>query len=544
MAPAAASDERPNVLLIISDDQGFAETGFHGNADIRTPNLDRLAGESVEFVRFYACPLCAPTRASLMTGRYHYRTGVLETYLGRALMRPEETTLAETLSAAGYRTAIFGKWHLGDNYPMRAMDQGFGESLVHRGGGIGQPSDQPGTGYFDPILCHNGRDEKQTGYCTDVLADAAVRFISQPAEAPFFVYLATNAPHAPLIVDEKYASPYRAAGLDDKTSRIYGMITNLDENVGKVLDALDRLDLSRRTIVIFMTDNGLTSDHFTAGLRGKKASVYEGGIRVPFLFRWPGHAEAGRKVDVPGAVIDVLPTLCEATGARLPAAVVDGRSLMPLVRGDSEEWQERALFFQVHRGDAPEKYRSFCAVTNRYKLVQAGGILDQPLPATPRFELFDLVADAGESSDVSAEHGETTARLKAAYERWFDDVTAAGFEPPRIHIGTKQENPTVLTRQDWRGPLAGWRKESLGYWDLEVADRGTYTVVLTFDEPRGPVTLALELGGKTLMKEVPAQATSGAFEAIELGKGSARLQAWIEQDGKRTGVRFAEVQRL
>ena len=268
-----------------------------------------------------------------MTGRYYYRTGVVDTFLGRSLMYPDETTIAELLGKAGYRTGIWGKWHLGDNYPMRAMDQGFQEALVIRGGGIGQRR-SPGSSYFDPILFHNGEQVKHRGYCTDVYFDAALAWIEENRTRPFFAYLPTNAPHGPLEIDEKYVAPFRDLGLSDDTAKVYGMVANIDENVGRLLAKLRELDLERDTIVIFMTDNGPRPERYNAGMRDLKGSPYQGGIRVPFFVRWPARLRAGRKVDRIAADIDILPTLLEACGVPMPPEVkLDGRSLLPLALG-------------------------------------------------------------------------------------------------------------------------------------------------------------------------------------------------------------------
>ncbi|MDQ3651361.1 MAG: sulfatase-like hydrolase/transferase, partial [Acidobacteriota bacterium] len=262
--------KRPNVILIITDDQGHGDLGFHGNPKIKSPNIDRLARESTRFVNFYVSPVCAPTRASLMTGRYNYRTGVVDTYLGRAMMHPDEVTLAEMLSRAGYRTGIFGKWHLGDNYPMRPMDQGFEESLIHFGGGIGQPSDPAvpgGSSYFDPVLQHNGKQVKTKGYCSDVYTDAAINFITENRNKPFFTYLAFNAPHTPLQVPRSYFEQYKGMKLDrsefpstghtlpanvdsDTTAKVYGMVTNIDDNLGRLFSKLEELRIADNTILI------------------------------------------------------------------------------------------------------------------------------------------------------------------------------------------------------------------------------------------------------------------------------------------------------
>ena len=281
----------------MTDDQGWAQLGYHGDPVLRTPHLDALAAESVEMTRFYVSPVCAPTRAALLTGRYNYRTGVVDTYIGRAMLEPSEVTIAEMLRDAGCRTGIFGKWHLGDNYPLRSVDQGFEESVVHRGGSIVQPSDPPGgSDYFDPILFHNGVQRRFQSYVTDVVVDEAIRWIGAGDGRPFFVYVPTNAPHSPYLVPDTYREPYAAQGLSDRDARIYGMITNIDDNVGRLVAHLDSQGLTEDTLVIFMTDNGPTTRLYHAGLRAQKGSVHENGVRVPFFVRWPARL-AARRID-------------------------------------------------------------------------------------------------------------------------------------------------------------------------------------------------------------------------------------------------------
>lgn len=567
-APFSWGAERPNVLLIMSDDQGYGDLGVHGNPVVQTPNIDRFAAESVEFRSFYVCPVCAPTRASLMTGRYNYRTRVTDTYLGRALMDPDETTLAEMLSKAGYRTGIFGKWHLGDNYPMRPIDQGFDEALVLKGGGIGQPSDPPGgESYFDPVLQHNGKQVKTKGYCSDVYTDAAIKFIEKAGGQPFFVYLPFNAVHAPLEVPEKDYELYKDQDLspsrfpdvgypmpkkfpEDTTARVYGMVTNIDTNVGRLLKKLDELKVADNTVVIFMTDNGPQQPRYNAGLRGRKGSVYEGGIRVPFFVRWPGHTAKGRKVDQPAAHIDIAPTLLEACGAEVPEDVhLDGVSLLDLIEGKADKLPGRILFSQWHRGDVPEKYRAFEARGRRWKLVQALGVKEEPFTQNPEFELFDVINDPYEIHDQADDHPEVVARLKKAYSDWFDDVCSTrGFDPPRIALGDPHENPSVLTRQDWRGAKAGWKPGSLGQWAVDVKDKGPYRVTLTF-QPPGPkgARLHLDLGGASEDAEIDADSTSHTFTRVSLQAGPSLLRASIQPyDEKKPeyGVNYAEVERL
>ena len=391
---AGASPERPNVLLIMTDDQGYGDLGFHGNPRIRTPNLDRLARQSVRLASFYVSPVCSPTRSSLLTGRYNYRTGVVDTFQGRSLMHPDEVTLAEMLAAAGYRTGIFGKWHLGDNAPLRAIDQGFQEALVIKGGGIGQASDPPGgSSYFDPVLQHNGQAAEVPGLLQRRLSPRPRSISSSAADdRPFFAYLAFNCPHSPY-----EAPPAELAQLprDEPASRrtfpSSGIRCPASVQLGREPRAGLRDGHEHRlergpppcpplrpvgwtgTRSSFSSPTTVPPDvRFNAGLRGLKGTVYEGGIHVPCFIRWPGQLAAGRVVDRIAAHIDMVPTLLEACGVAPPAGVrLDGKSLLPLLRGGPEDaWPDRTLFFQWHRGDRPEPGRAFAARSQQYKLLR------------------------------------------------------------------------------------------------------------------------------------------------------------------------------
>ncbi len=560
-APAEADPDRPpNVLLIVADDQGYGDLGADGNPQIKTPRLDALAGQSVRFRSFYVSPVCSPTRASLMTGRYAYRTGVVDTFRGRSLMHGDEVTLAEMLRPAGYRTGIFGKWHLGDNAPMRPIDQGFEEALVHRGGGIGQPSDTPGSGYFDPILIHNGREEKVRGYCSDVFADAAIRFIEADPARPFFAYLAFNAPHDPLIAPPKnleaYAGlvPYRGEPgvghplpprIDaEVTAKVYAMVSNLDANVGRVLDRLDALGLARDTIVVFLSDNGPQQVRFNGGMLDRKGSVHEGGIRVPCFVRWPGRLEPGRVVDRIAAHVDLAPTLLEACGVAKPEGVAfDGRSLLPLLEGRGGDWPDRTLFFQWHRGDVPQPRRAFAARSDRYKLVQPKGVEPVALPSLPRFELFDMVGDPLEMADVAGNRPDVVARMLEAYDGWFRDVRSTrNFEPPRIHLGSPVEDPATLTRQDWRGEATEWEPGGLGGWDVDVIRGGRYDLEVRH-APGPEAVVQVELGGSSASRKVAQGSRSCRFEAFELRQGPGRLRAWVERPSGKLAAHQVVVRR-
>ena len=532
----AQETRRPNVIVIITDDQGYGDLGCHGNDKIRTPHLDAFARQSVRLEWFYVMPVCSPTRACLLTGRYNYRTGVVDTFIGRSLMRPDEVTLAEMLGAAGYRTGIFGKWHLGDNYPLRAIDQGFQEALVLKGGGIGQPSDPPGgDGYFDPTLLENGKPVKTKGYVSDVITDAAIRFVEANRDTPFLTYIAFNAPHDPLQIAEAYVKPYKEAGLPESTSRVYGMVTNIDENLGRLFAKLEALKLAENTIVLFMADNGPQHDRYNAGMRARKGTVFDGGIRVPGYARWPARLKAGHKVDRIAAHIDVTPTMIEACGVSRPDVKFDGRSLLPLLTRQDTGWADRTLFFQWHRGDQPELGRACAARSQRWKLVR-----QQPNVAPL---LFDMAADPAEKNDVAAANPDAVKGLWEAYEAWFKDVSARGYEPARIHVGSEHEDPVLLTRQDWRGAKAGWGPQNVGHWEVHVAREGVYEVKLLFKALDRAARARVSLAGATAEKELEGGAKEVTL-SVRLPAGPSRLEPFLVQGERTLGVDYAEVKRM
>jgi arylsulfatase A-like enzyme len=548
----------------MTDDQGYGDLGYHGNPRVRTPHLDRFAKESVRLKSFYVSPVCSPTRASLMTGRYNYRTGVVDTFAGRSLMHPDEQTLAELLTAAGYRAGIFGKWHLGDNAPLRAIDQGFQEALVIKGGGIGQASDPPGgSHYLDPVLQHNGRPQKYRGYCSDIFTTAAIEFLSTPGDHPFFAYLAFNCPHEPLEAPEAELDSYRVVDLTpesfpqlgqsippslmspaDEIARVYAMVTNIDTNVGRVLSALEARGLDRDTIVIFLTDNGPARVRFNAGLRGWKGTVYDGGIHVPCYIRWPGHFPAGRAVDRIAAHIDIVPTLLEACGATPPASLrFDGRSLMPLLRGDSDvTWPERTLFFQWHRGDRPEPDRAFVARSQRYALLRR-----EPPPESrkvPPLELYDLEADPWQQHDLASREPRIVDAMHAEYLAWFKDVSSTrGFDPVRIAIGGDREDPTILTRQDWRGPRSGWGINDLGHWEVVVVRGGRFDVALRLTPRRFRTVAHLRLWGVERTMSLEPETEACTFRDVPFTAGRGRLEVWVEGNRATAGALDVTIRR-
>lgn len=557
---AASEPPRPNVILIMTDDQGIGDFGAMGNEVIETPHLDKMASNSATMTTFYVHPVCSPTRACLMTGRYNYRTRCIDTYLGRSMMEPEEVTVAEVLSDADYATGIFGKWHLGDCYPMRPMDQGFEEVLVHRGGGLAQPSEprENNRRYTNPILFHNGEQVQTNGFCTDVYFDAAMRFIEKSRRdgRNFFVYLPTNAPHGPYHdVPENLRKHYmekkeelaklivpdlRGQRLEseiDRLARIAAMITNVDQNVGRLFKKLEQLEITDDTLVIFLNDNGPNTRRYVGDLRGKKAEVHEGGVRAPLWLHWPAGLEKGYARDELSEHIDVMPTILDACDVAPSNVQLDGRSVLPLLQGKDVDWSDRTLAIQSHRGDVPLRYHNFMIRDSQWKLVHPSGFGGGGFRGEPDFQLYDITRDPDESRNLAEQEPQVVQRLKEAYDRWFDDVSSTrpdNYAPPRIWIGTPHEEETVLTRQDWRGGT--WARNSQGFWLLHVATAGTYTVQFEIYPESSAGTAELRIDGTTVRKEIASNTTTCTFDGVELSAGDARLDAALTHNGQEHGV--------
>jgi arylsulfatase A-like enzyme len=423
---AHAQAKRPNVVFVLTDDQGYGDLSCHGNPILKTPNLDALHARSVRFRDYHASPTCSPTRAALLTGRHEFRSGVTHTINERERLDPRAFTLAQLLKQIGYFTGIFGKWHLGDEADHQPGRRGFDEVFIHGGGGIGQTypgscGDAPGNRYSDPAILHNGVFEKTKGYCTDLFFDEALRWIDgrRKESSPFFCLITTNAPHLPLQCPAKYEALYAGKVTPDE-AKFFGMIANIDDNVGKLLARLKEWNLEENTIVVFMTDNGGTVGIklFNAGMRGAKVTPYLGGTRVPLFVSWPGHFPQGVDVDALTAHIDVFPTFAELTGAKIPANL-DGRSLVPLLRDKNAAWPDRTLFTHVGRWDKGKADASkyvLCSVrTSQYHLVQAS-------KKDVVWQLFDVRAEYGEQTDLAAKHPDVVRDLRGRLDRWWKEI--------------------------------------------------------------------------------------------------------------------------
>lgn len=565
----------PNVVLVLTDDQGYGDLGCHGNKYIKTPYLDNFYQESSRFTNFYSCPLCSPTRASLLTGRYNYRTGVIDTWVGLAMMRSEEITIAEKLKEAGYKTGIFGKWHLGDHYPLRPIDQGFDESLIHKGAGIGGRTNPPDNHYYDPILYHNETPKKFYGYCTDIFFQAAIQFIEKHAKEPFFVYIPTNVPHVPLEIKEKEVLPYLKMGLDEITAKHYAMLTNLDQNFGRLLSKLDELDLSTNTIVIFTSDNGpaYRDLRYNAGLREGKGSVYDGGIKVPFFIRWPKKIIGGKDIDRIAHFIDVFPTLidlCDISDSK--DLSLDGISLAPLLLAKKVDWPDRYLFFQQSRPDpnGVDRPRLFvhCAVRSQnYKIVMTSR--DPKKRQTEAIgleqtELYDMLRDPGETLNIARSHPHLVRKMRLAYEKWFNNVTK-NLSPVSIYLGSPLENPVILTNQDLYGPGAvaayvSWGRlsrdpqaepEGFGVWHVKTTRAGRYKITLRFGPLSGGREVPLKEGiavfklGKVYREEKIKEGSPRVSFFIELPQTEGALETYFtgqRKDGAKVTPFFVDIE--
>ncbi|MCL4192786.1 MAG: arylsulfatase [Thermoguttaceae bacterium] len=520
IAGAAEPRVRPNVLLILTDDQGYGDFSIHGNPHVRTPHLDRLGESSVRFDRFYVNSFCAPTRAALLTGRWPLRTGVHGVTHNREAMRPNEVTIAEALRGGGYRTALIGKWHNGEQYPYTPPGQGFDEFFGFHNGHWND--------YFDATLLRGTQVEKTQGYISDVLTDEAMKWIAKGGARPFFCYLAYNAPHSPFQVPDKYFDRFKVQGFDDAVAAFWGMCENLDENIGRLLAHLDRLELAENTIVVFLTDNGGTAGVkiYNAGMRGGKTSVHEGGTRVPLFVRWPAAQWTAHVVKPIVSHIDLYPTPLDLCGVPAPPGPpLDGISLRPLLEGDGSQWPERVLF--THNPiDETNKFPG-AVRTDRYRLVcdirgrsGGSGAVNNDASATG-WQLYDMTNDPGEKNDLARQQPEKVAELSALYDAWFADISRDGLRRFPIPVGYAEENPVEIHApqayftaplrfhsgpgyaNDW---LTDWTDANARVWfDLDVVRSGRYALEIAYACPAedAGAKIRIRAGDSFLQATVP-----------------------------------------
>jgi arylsulfatase len=460
---------RPNVIIVLSDDQGYGDFSAHGNPVLKTPHLDALRAQSVRLTDFHVAPMCTPTRGQLMSGMDALRNGATSVCAGRSYIRRGIPTMAELFASSGYRTAMFGKWHLGDSYPNLPHHRGFQEAVYHSGWGITSIADVWGNDCFDGRYRHNGVLKKYPGFCTDVWFDLGMNWIRERRSRgePFFLYLPTNAPHSPHWVPARYKQPY--AGLAQ--AGFFGMIANLDENVGRLDAFLAAQGLRDDTILIYFHDNGGTSGVavHNAGMRGRKSQYYEGGHRAACFIRWPGGGLEPRDADALTQVQDLLPTLVDLCRLATPArARFDGVSLAGLLRDPAAAPPDRMLVVQY--GQLPIKGQA-AVLWNKWRLVLGK-------------ELYNLAEDPGQARDVAAAHSDVFRRMSEHYETWWSAVGPLVDDLEPVSVGAEQENPVCLTSSDWANVYCDNMRdlrEGLGRngpWHVRVERDGRYTIAL------------------------------------------------------------------
>ncbi|MYJ95310.1 MAG: sulfatase-like hydrolase/transferase [Proteobacteria bacterium] len=561
-AARAVDDEAPlpNIVLVLTDDQGYGDLGLHGHPLLRTPHIDAFASEAIAFSNFHVSPTCSPTRAALLTGRDANRTGVWHTAAGRGLLRRDEVTVAEMLRQAGYATAIFGKWHLGSQYPFRPGDRGFEEAFTMGGGGTGDIADFWNNTNIDPVMNHNGQPVPTEGFITDTLFDRAVEFIDASSEEgrPFFVLLSTNAPHATYNAPLEDAERYRDQPV--ALAHFFGMIENIDHNFGRLRHHLGESGLENDTILMFMTDNGTAIGHpvFAAGLRGHKASEYEGGHRAPFFFRWPAGGMVGpHAIRQLAAHVDIAPTLLDLAGIRPKAALpFDGVSLRPLLQRREAGWPDRPMVVDSQRILEPRKWKQSSVMSQRWRLVNGT-------------ELYDIEADPGQARDVAGRHPDVVGSLRDDYEAWWNGLAPTFADTPRIVIDSRRQYMTrLVTGECLSSGLPAWGQAHVRAarqrvvddcaWAVDVERPGPYIVELrrwprelnhpiraglppgepipggpTHRDPPGEsfaaVRASLVLGADAYTVPVGEGDRSARFQ-VELRPGKAMLTATFEDD--------------
>lgn len=571
------AEKQPNILIVITDDQGYGDLGHTGNPIIKTPAIDKFAAEGVSLTNYHAGTTCAPTRAGLLTGRNCNRNGVWHTIMGASMLNREETTLADVYKENGYKTGMFGKWHLGDNHPFLPNDRGFEETFYHGGGGVGQTPDYWNNDYFDDTYFRNGTPEQVEGYCTDVWFDEAIKFIENNKDNPFLCYLSLNAPHSPFNVPNDYYDLYKdEEGLLETQKRFYGMITNIDDNFDRLLKKLEELKIADNTIVIFTTDNGTSNGYktdetgkiygYNAGMRGTKASEYEGGHRVPFIIRWPnGNLEGGKSLSDLTAHVDILPTLASLTGIDYsPNKVMDGTDISSYLLGQSKI-QDRYLVTDTQRIAWPEKGKNSCVMHGVWRLINGN-------------ELYNISDDPGQITNLAEQHPDRVSSMNAFYESWWESVIKE-VKYSTIDLGVDEEE--VITCHDARTVdyYPPWNQQMIrkgnpmkpASFFVNFVEPGTYTFKLRRWPSESEMSLGAEIpdgkpatdttdaniAGKSMEfkkafvkvgeKEVSVDVDNMEKSAdlqLTLNKGKTELLAWFElENGTLTNAFYVDVEK-
>ena len=568
----------------MTDDQGYGDLACHGNPIIKTPNLDKLHSQSVRFTDFHVNSFCAPTRAALMTGRMSDRTGVRTTIYSRNHLNRNETTMAEFFKASGYRTGLFGKWHLGHNYPYRPIDRGFDEWVGHGDGGTGTASDYWGNDKMNDSYMRNGKWEKFKGFCTDIYFDETMKFIKKSKGKPFFAYLATNVPHRPWNVVDQWRKQYQGIdALDYKTVDFFATITRFDKNLGRLRKFLADNKLDENTIIVFLTDNGTSGGYtiYNAGMRRIKGSIYEGGHRVPCFIHWPGGG-IDKPVDVHRLTnqIDLLPTFIEMCSLGTPSRghqKFDGQSLLPLIENPKADFNPPTIFMHSQNvREVPVKGMNALVMTEKWRLINGK-------------ELYDIKADPGQIQDVAGKYPKVVDNLSRQYDRYWAEVDMASMPFARPIIGTKHQAEAALVpdawvidrhqnhkRHTWNQPQVLEAVKNNGFWPVEFSKDGTYhfevrrwpkevDVPITASIPpaeRSDISLWLEpvkhgkgkaievesvelvVGDKKLKKKLNSGDKSVSFD-LKMPAGENNVRAWFyDKKGNKRGAYYVYVSAI
>ncbi len=489
----------PNIVMILTDDQGYGELSFHGNPILRTPNLDEIAKQSVRFTNFHVAPMCTPTRAQLMTGLDATRTNAVNVSSGRTLLRQDVRTMPELLRNHGYTTGLFGKWHLGDNIPYRPQDRGFDETVTFPSSHIGSTPDHWLNDYFDDVYLHNGEKEQYQGYTTDVFFDEAIRWIRdcKANNKPFFTYIATAAPHQPHYVPLQYREEVQARL--DKSSEVklpqdpkirrelisyLAMIENVDMNIGRLETFLKEQGLFENTLFIFLTDNGTTFGdvYYPCGMRGRKASLWEGGHRVPLFVRWPSSTIKPTDVTTLTQVQDLLPTILDLVGAEPNGTKFDGQSLRPLLeQKHAPEFEDRRIFINYSRMPLPPFVPKDGQLSDACTVRKEGAaVLWKNWRLLENRELYDLNVDPLQATDCAAQNPEVVKLMRESLDNWWKDIEPTANEAQFIPIGREINQEVLLSACEWWNVFidqqAQVRRGELknSYWNIDIQEDGAY----------------------------------------------------------------------
>ncbi|MGB5666439.1 MAG: arylsulfatase [Maribacter sp.] len=536
--------DKPNVIIVFTDDQGYGDLGYHGNPWIKTPHLDQFASEALELTNFHVGSTCAPSRAGLMTGRNANRNNAWHTIAGCSILLPDEETMAQVFERNGYQTAMFGKWHLGDNYPFRPQDRGFKEAFYHGGGGVNQTPDYWNNDYFDDTYFRNGTPEKVSGYCTDVWIDETIDFIDSAGDKPFFAYVALNAAHGPFNVPESYVQMYESAPLTENQKRFYGMISNIDDNFKRLISHLKQTGQFDNTILIFTTDNGTAAGiskgkegqtlGYNAGLRGTKGSHYDGGHKVPFFMSWPnGDILRKSELNELTAHVDLLPTLTELAGIPYePKKPLDGTSIAHILRGNEKELS-RMLVVDTQRNQLPEKGRNSCVMSTEWRLIDGK-------------ELYNTIDDPGQKSNLADQYPEIVSEMQIFYDDWWTSLEP-DIKYAEIPLGNKVANPVLITVHDMHteGNIP-WNQVQIregkfypkGFYSVKVEKDGEYGFKLYRYPPESGLFLnasADKIPGNSYRDELPIG------NALNIVKAEVKMGTVVSKANANSILPFIEL---